>query len=86
MCGRRQEERKEAEIEIARLNAEMEEEAKKDNATWRVSPEWTALRKQELKAARKHAAKRAGAPKKKMRQIWRGKKFRVEKFKRGVNA
>lgn len=54
-----EEERKEAEIEIARLNAEMEEEAKKDNATWRASPEWAALRKQELEAARQRAAERA---------------------------
>ena len=87
-----EEERKEAEIETARLNAEMEEEAKKDNATWRASPEWAALRKQELEAARQQrAAERAGGPKKKMPQTWRGKKFRVEKLKqhehtRGVDA
>lgn len=87
-----EEEREEAEIEIARLNAEMEEEAKKDNATWRASPEWAALRKQELEAARQQrAAERAGGLKKKMPQTWRGKKFKVEKLKRhehtrGVDA
>ena len=43
-----EEERKEAEIEIARINAEMAEEAERANAEWRASPEWLALRERVL--------------------------------------
>ena len=75
-----EEERKEAEIEIARINAEMSEEAEQANAEWRASPEWLALREQELEAAcLQRAAEKAGAPKKKTPQSWRGKKFKVDK-------
>ena len=64
-----EEERREAEIEIARINAEMVEEADWANAEWRASPEWLALREQELKAARlQRAAEKTGAPKKKTPQ------------------
>ena len=82
-----EEERREAEIEIARINAEMVEEADQANAEWGASPEWLALREQELKAARlQRAAEKTGAPKKKTPQSWRGKKFRVDKIKRAEHT
>ena len=82
-----EEERKEAELEIARINAEMKEEADKANAEWRASPEWLTLREQELEAARlQRAAEKNGAPKKKIPQSWRGKKFRVDKIKRSEHT
>ena len=82
-----EEERREAEIEIARINAEMVEEADQANAEWRANPEWLALREQELKAARlQRAAEKTGAPKKKTPQSWRGKKFRVDKIKRAEHT
>ena len=79
-----EEERKEAEIEIARINAEMAEEADRANAGWRTSPEWLALREQELKAAQlQRSAEKSGAPKKRTPQSWRGK---VDKIKRAENT
>ena len=82
-----EDERKEAENEITRLNAEMEEKAQKANEEWKKSLEWKALREKELEEARiQRAAEKIGGPKKKTEQSWRGKKFRVEKLKRGENT
>jgi hypothetical protein len=79
-----EEEKQEAESEILRINTEMEEEAEKANAIWRDSAEWATLRLQELATAQiQRQAEKNGAPKKKVDQIWRRKKFKVEKLKRG---
>ena len=79
---------KEAEIEIAHINAEMAEEAEQANAEWRASLEWPALVwEQELEAAHLQcAAEKARAPKKKTPQSWRGKKVRVDKIKRAEHT
>ena len=79
-----EEEKKEAEAEILRLNFEMEEEAGQANPAWKSTPEWAELRLRELAAARvQRAAEKNGALKKTIEQSWRGKKFKVEKLKRG---
>ena len=49
-----EEERKEAEFWSACINAEMAEELDRAKAEWSASPEWLALREQELKVARCH--------------------------------
>ena len=74
-----EEEKKEAEAEILRLNFEMEEEAGQANPAWKSTPEWAELRLRELTAARvQRAAEKNGALKKTIEQSWRGKKFKVE--------
>jgi len=79
-----EEEKQEAESEILRINTEMEEEAEKANAIWRDSAEWATLRLQELATAQIQCqAEKNGAPKKKVDQIGRRKKFKGEKLKRG---
>ena len=78
-----EDERKKAMIEIVHINGEMVDEAERANAEWRASPEWLALREQELEAARLlPAAEKAGAPKKKTPQSWWGKKYRDRKSTR----
>jgi len=80
-----EEEKQEAESEILRINTEMEEEAEKANVIWRNSAEWgTLLRLQELATAQiQRQAEKNGAPKKKVDQIWRRKKFKAEKLRWG---
>jgi len=87
-----EEEKKKAEEEIAKINKEMEDDTEEKNKRWRASPEWEELRQTELEAARiQRVAERNGAPKKRIQQTFRGKKFRMEKIKRsehlrGVDA
>jgi len=79
-----EEEKQKAESEILRINTEMEEEAEKANAIWRNSAEWATLRLQELATAKiQRQVEKNGAPKKKVDQTWRRKKFKVEKLTRG---
>jgi len=81
-----EEEKQEAESEILLINTEMEEEAEKANAIWRNSAEWATLQLEELATAQiQRQAERNGAPKKKVDQIWRRKKFKVDKLKWGVH-
>lgn len=78
------EERDEAIHEIVRLNSEAQEEEDRLNSEWRASDDWGKLKAEELAAARKQrAAEKGGAPKAKVAQTWRGKKFRIQKIKRG---
>ena len=80
------EEKKEAEAEIARINAEMVAEADKKNREWTASPEWAELKERELAAAKaQRRAEKNGAPKQQVPQSWRGKKYKVDKIKRGEN-
>jgi len=79
-----EEDKQEAESEILLINTEMEEEAEKANAIWRNSAEWATLQLEELATAQIQCqAERNGAPKKKVDQIWRRKKFKVDKLKWG---
>ena len=78
------EEREEAIREITRLNAASHEEADRLNAEWRASSTWKELKALELAAARRQRqAEKNGAAKVKIPQSWHGKKYKIEKIKRG---
>ena len=78
------EERSEAQQEIARLNMEAQEEEDRLNAIWKASSEWQELKVRKLSAARQQRlAEKNGAAKQKIPQSWRGKKHKVQKIKRG---
>ena len=63
------EEKKEAEAEIARINAEMVAKADEKNRQWIASPEWAELKERELAAAEaQRRAKKNGAPKEQVPQ------------------
>ena len=77
------EEKKEAEAEIARINAEMVAKADEKNRQWAAPLEWAELKERELAAAKaQRRAEENGAPKQQVPQSWRGK---VDKIKRGRN-
>lgn len=78
------EEKKIAEREIARINAEMKAEAEEKEREWRATPEFAELKDRELAAARiqRDAEKFHGAPKMKTTQSWRANKFKVQKIVR----
>ena len=77
------EEKKEAEAEITRINTEMVAKADEKNRQWAAPPEWAELKERELAAAKaQRRAEENGAPKQQVPQSWRGK---VDKIKRGEN-
>ena len=58
----------------------------KKNQWWIASPEWAELKERELAAAKaQRQAEKNGAPKQQVPQSWRGKKYKVDKIKRGEN-
>ena len=78
------EERQEAEEIIRELNEASAMKEEELNQEWRSSPEWSDLRVVELAAAAKQrAAEKRGAAKTRIPQTWRGKKFKIDKLKRG---
>lgn len=80
-----EEEKEEAIREISRLNSEAAIEEARLNAHWKASEDWRTLREVELENARKQRQleKNHGCAKKKIPQTWRGKKFKIQKIKRG---
>jgi hypothetical protein len=67
-------------MEIARINKEMEDEAAEKNRQWIASAEWAELREKETATARlQRSAEKNGAPKKRIPQMHRGEKFKVDK-------
>lgn len=78
------EERDEAMRKISRLNTEAQEEEDRLKTAWKTSEEWKELKVRELSEARKQrAAEKNGAPKKKTSQSWQGKKFKIQKIRKG---
>ena len=78
------EEREEAEKKIKEINEENMAREAQLNAEWKSSSDWQDLRAAELAAAAKQrAAEKQGAPKARVPQTWRGKKFKISKIKRG---
>ena len=70
--------------QISRLNAEAAAEEARLNSEWKTSDEWQELRKNELEQARiQRQIEKNGGAKKKIAQTWRGKKFKIQKIKRG---
>lgn len=83
-CPETDEEREEAIREIAKLDTEAAIEEARLNTVWKASEEWRELRELKLENARKqHQAERNGGAKKKTAQTWQGKKFKIQKIKRG---
>ena len=75
--------------DAAQIIAQRESTRKADedrlNEEWKSSAEWDRLRKTELAvySAQRYAEKYDNAPKQQIPQSHRGKKFKLEKFKRG---
>ena len=79
------EEREEAALAIALLEEGREAEEKRLNEEWKASEEWEDLRTEELAAfsAQRYAEKHNNPPKQRVPQTYRGKKFKLAKYKRG---
>ena len=78
------EEKAESLLVIENLMGELNAEADKLNAEWKGSRDWEQTKARELQAARlQRLAESKGAAREKVPQSWRGKKYKVEKIKRG---
>ncbi|RPA98886.1 hypothetical protein L873DRAFT_1686154, partial [Choiromyces venosus 120613-1] len=78
-------EREEAATAIAILEAKRVAEENELNTLWKASDEWKQLKLTEQIAYRlqRRAEKSENIPKKRIPQTWRGKKYKIERYKRG---
>ncbi|RPB04331.1 hypothetical protein L873DRAFT_1840425 [Choiromyces venosus 120613-1] len=78
-------EREEAATAIAILEAKRVAEENELNTLWKASDEWKHLKLTEQIAYRlqRRAEKSENIPKKRIPQTWRGKKYKIERYKRG---
>jgi len=79
------EEKEAAALAIALLEEGRETEEKRLNEEWKASGEWEELRNTETAAfsAQRYAEKHDNAPKQRVPQTHRGKRFKLAKYKRG---